>query len=88
MHDEHVVAVETQQQVLAAPLDAGDLVIDQSARELLAIVVTAHGTHAVDFHRFDLLADDLAVEVTSYDLHLRQLRHLPPRYGPPGRGRR
>ena len=57
-------------------------------RELLAVVVTADGTHAVDVDRLDLLADDLTVEVASHDLDLRQLRHLPPRYGPPGRARR
>ena len=48
---EHVVAVELQQEVLPAPLDAGDLLADEPARELLAVVVTAHRAHAVDLDR-------------------------------------
>src|SRR5436190_8944058 len=69
--DEHVVAVEPAQQVLAAPFDADDLLADESVRELLAVVVTADGAHAVGLHVLDLLPHDLAFEIAADDFHFR-----------------
>jgi hypothetical protein len=70
MDDEHVVTVEPAEQVLAAPFDADDLLADEPVRELLAIVVTADGAHAVGLHVLDLLPHDLAFEVAADHLHL------------------
>jgi hypothetical protein len=66
--DKYVVVVEPTEEVLAPPVDAGDLAVDETADELLAVVMPTNGTHAVDVDRLDLLADDLTVEITADDL--------------------
>ena len=68
---EHVVTVEAEQEVLAATLDPGDLAVDEPGGELLSVVVTPYGAHAVDLDGLDLAADDLALQVAPQHLHFR-----------------
>src|SRR6266498_1045642 len=83
MDHEHVVVVEPAEDVLAAPLDARELLAFEARRELLAVVVSPDRTHAVDLDRLHAFADELALEVATHHLDFRQLRHRAPRLGRP-----
>src|SRR5579884_1333354 len=75
VRDEHVAALEPHQQVLAAPVHAGDAHALEARHELLAVLVPPDRAHALHLDGLDPLAAHLAFEVAPDDLDLRQLRH-------------
>src|SRR5207245_6597752 len=79
VHDEHVAALDADDQVLALAVDAGDLQTLEAAGELLAVAVTPDHPHVDDLDVFDLATDDLAVEVAPQRFDLGELRHPRPR---------
>src|SRR6185437_9064700 len=78
VNDERFRAVELDDQVLAATLHRGDLVTVEQIDEFLLVLVAPDRPRAGDFHRLDLLSDDLLVEIAAQHLDLRQLRHRHP----------
>src|SRR5207245_2598694 len=73
--DEDVAAIELPEQVLALPLDAGDLVPLQPVDELLLRPVARDGAQPVDVDGLDALARDLLLEVAPDRLNFGELRH-------------
>src|SRR5688500_2527316 len=75
MDDEEVAAVELEQQVLAAPLDARDLRALELGDELLLARVAPDAARAGGLDGLDPLADDLPLQLPTDGFDFRQFGH-------------